>query len=172
MSAAHIATNMNFPAPLAVLGFLAVTGGLFLGQQVEDAQEQLSGHFPASQDQRNTLFTRWIYQVKPRFWVGGGVQYGSGLPFEFEGDYDTALAQYGPAVLSRVNFARGRVLPSLLLNASAGVDLYTKEKVDMKLQIDGQNLTNVLNLIDFGGLFSGNAIGPGRSATLRLTTTF
>lgn len=149
-----------------------VTGGLFLGQQVEDAQEQLSGHFPASQDQRNTLFTRWIYQVKPRFWVGGGVQYGSGLPFEFEGDYDTALAQYGPAVLSRVNFARGRVLPSLLLNASAGVDLYTKEKVDMKLQIDGQNLTNVLNLIDFGGLFSGNAIGPGRSATLRLTTTF
>jgi hypothetical protein len=30
MSAAHIATNMNFPAPLAVLGFLAVAGGLFL----------------------------------------------------------------------------------------------------------------------------------------------
>ena len=30
MSAAHIATNMNFPAPLAVLGFLAAAGGLFL----------------------------------------------------------------------------------------------------------------------------------------------
>jgi len=30
MSAAHIATNMNFPAPLAVLGFLAAVGGLFL----------------------------------------------------------------------------------------------------------------------------------------------
>ena len=75
-------------------------------------------------------------------------------------------------VLSRVNFARGRVFPSLLLSASAGVDVYKKEQDDMKLQVDGQNLTNVLNLIDFGGLFSGNAIGPGRSATLRLTTTF
>ena len=149
-----------------------VTGGLFLGQEVADAQDQLSGHFPASQDQRNTLFTRWMYQVKPRFWVGGGVQYGSGLPFEFEGDYATALAQYGPNVLSRVDFPRGRVLPSLLLSASAGVDLHKKEKVDIKLQIDGQNLTNVLNLIDFAGLFSGNAIGPGRSASLRLTTTF
>jgi hypothetical protein len=42
----------------------------------------------------------------------------------------------------------------------------------MKVQVDGQNLTNVLNVIDFGGLFSGNAIGPGRSASLRLTTTF
>jgi hypothetical protein len=30
MSAAHIATNMNFPAPLAVPGFLAAAGGLFL----------------------------------------------------------------------------------------------------------------------------------------------
>ena len=30
MSAAHIASNMNFPAPLAVMGFLAACGGTFL----------------------------------------------------------------------------------------------------------------------------------------------
>ncbi len=30
MSTAHFASNMNFPAPLAVLGFLAAAGGLFL----------------------------------------------------------------------------------------------------------------------------------------------
>jgi len=29
-----------------------------------------------------------------------------------------------------------------------------------------------LNVIDFGGLFSGNAIGPSRSFGLRLGTTF
>jgi len=29
-----------------------------------------------------------------------------------------------------------------------------------------------LNVIDFGGLFSGNAIGPSRSVALRLTTSF
>jgi hypothetical protein len=42
----------------------------------------------------------------------------------------------------------------------------------MRFQADGQDLTNILDVIDFGGLFSGNAIGPGRSAMLRLTTAF
>ena len=102
---------------------------------------RLAGHFPDSQDQRNTLFTRWVYQVKPRFWVAGGIQYGSGLPFEFDGDYQTALEQYGPQVLSRVNFARGRIDPSLIVSASAGVDVYKTDKMDMRLQVDGQNLT-------------------------------
>jgi len=42
----------------------------------------------------------------------------------------------------------------------------------IRLQADGQNLNNVLNVIDFGGLFSGNAIGPPRSFSLRLATDF
>jgi hypothetical protein len=149
-----------------------VSGGLFLGGDAQDALMNLSGHFPDSQDQRNTLFTRWVYQVHPRFWVAGGIQYGSGLPFEFDGDEQTALEQYGQQVINRVNFARGRIYPSLLLSASAGVDVYKSERMNVQLQVDGQNLTNTLNLIDFGGLFSGNAIGPGRSAMMRLTTTF
>ena len=135
-----------------------------LGDDVQKAETPTGGHFPDSQDQRNTLFTRWVYQVKPRFWVAGGIQYGSGLPFEFDGDYQTALEEYGPQVLSRVNFARGRIDPSLIVSASAGADVYKTDKMDMRLQVDGQNLTNVLNVIDFGGLFSGNAIGPARSA--------
>jgi len=149
-----------------------VAGGLFLGSDAQNALAELSGHFPDSQDQRNTLFTRWVYQVKPRLWLAGGLQYGSGLPFEFDGDFDTALAQYGPQVLSRVNFDRGRIEPSLLVSASAGIDVYKSERMDVRFQIDGQNLSNILNVIDFGGLFSGNAIGPGRSAMMRLTTTF
>jgi outer membrane receptor for Fe3+-dicitrate len=149
-----------------------VTGGLFLGDDVQDAETETSGHFPDSQDQRNTLYTRWVYQVKPRFWIAGGVQYGTGLPFEFTGDYQTALEEYGPQVLSRVNFARGRIDPSLIVSASAGADVYKNDRMNMRLQVDGQNLTNVLNVIDFGGLFSGNAIGPARSASLRFTTTF
>ena len=39
-------------------------------------------------------------------------------------------------------------------------------------QVDGQNLTNTVNVIDFGGLFSGSAIDPSRSFALRLTTNF
>jgi hypothetical protein len=42
----------------------------------------------------------------------------------------------------------------------------------VRFQIDGQNLTNILDVIDFGGLFSGNAVGPSRSVMLRLATNF
>ena len=58
------------------------------------------------------------------------------------------------------------------MNASAGADLYHADKVNVRLQADGQNLNDVLDVIDFGGLFSGNAIGPPRSFFVRLTTTF
>ncbi len=87
-------------------------------------------------------------------------QYDTGLPFEFDGDPSEVLAQYGQAVLDRINFARGRIYPAFQVNASAGADVYKSDRMNMRFQIDGQNLNNVLNVIDFGGLFSGNAIGP------------
>jgi hypothetical protein len=149
-----------------------VTGGLFLGDDAAQALSQLSGHFPNSQDQRNTLRTRFQYQAAQRLWLAGGLDSGSGLPFDYAGSYSDALAQYGPQVVSRINFARGRVDPSLSVNASVGVDVYKTEKRSIRLQADGENLNNQLNVIDFGGLFSGNAIGPGRSYSLRLNTTF
>lgn len=149
-----------------------VTGGLFLGTDATTAITQLLGHFPDSQDQRNTVRGRVRYQVKPRFWIAGGIQYDTGLPFEFDGDPATVLAQYGQQVLNRINFARGRIYPSCQVNASAGANVYKSDRVNMQFQVDGQNLTNVLDVIDFGGLFSGNAIGPPRSFALRLTTNF
>ena len=149
-----------------------VTGGLFLGQDASDAEANLTGHFPVSQDQRNTVRGRLRYQATPRLWFAGGIQYDSGLPFEFDGDPAEVLAQYGQQVLDRVNFARGRIDPSFLLSASMGVDVYKSDRVRVQFQADGRNLTNVLNVIDFGGLFSGNAIGPSRSFALRLTTSF
>jgi hypothetical protein len=133
---------------------------------------QLTGHFPDSQDQRNTVRGRIRYQVKPRFWLATGIQYDSGLPFEFDRNPETVLEQYGQQVLDRINFNRGRIDPSFLVSASAGADIYKSERVNMRIQADGQNLTNVLNVLDFGGLFSGNAIGPSRSFALRLTTDF
>jgi outer membrane cobalamin receptor len=149
--------------------FNPVTGGLFLG---DDAQIPLTGHFPDSQDQRHTVRGRLRYEITPRLWVGGGIQYDTGLPFEFDGDPNTVLAQYGQKVLDRINFDRGRILPSLQVNVSAGATVYKSEKLTMRLQIDGQNLNNVLDVIDFGGLFSGNAIGPSRNVMARLNATF
>jgi TonB-dependent Receptor Plug Domain len=149
--------------------FNPVTGGLFLG---DDAVIPLTGHFPDSQDQRNTVRGRLRYQVTSRFWIAGGIQFNSGLPFEFDGDPATVLAQYGQQVLDRINFARGRIYPAFQVNASAGANVYKSDRLNMQLQVDGQNLNNVLNVIDFGGLFSGNAIGPSRSVAVRLTTNF
>jgi hypothetical protein len=149
-----------------------VTGGLFLGDAAAAALTQTSGHFPDSQDQRNTLRTRFQYKIAPRIWFASGATYGSGLPFAYTGDEAEALAAYGPAVISRINFARGRILPLFAANASFGADVYKSDHMNMRIQADGDNLNNRLNVIDFGGLFSGNAIAPGRSYALRLTTSF
>jgi hypothetical protein len=152
--------------------WLPVTGGLFLGDDATQAEVQLTGHFPDSQDQRNTVRGRLRYQVKQRFWLAGGIQYDTGLPFEFDGDPSEVLLEYGQQVLNRINFARGRIYPSFQVNASAGADVYKSDRMNVRFQIDGENLTNVLDVIDFGGLFSGNAIGPSRSFAMRLTTNF
>jgi hypothetical protein len=149
-----------------------VTGGLFLGDDADAAASALTGHFPDSQDQRNTVRGRARFQITPRFWVAGGVQYDTGLPFEFDGDPAEALAQYGQQIIDRINFNRGRILPSFQANASAGAEVYKSDRITMRFQADGQNLNNVLDVIDFGGLFSGNAIGPSRNFSLRLTTSF
>jgi TonB-dependent receptor-like protein len=154
-----------------------VTGGLFLG---DDAEIPLTGHFPDSQDQRNTLRGRVRYQVTPRFWVAGGIQYDTGLPFDFQcpdGESEQqciagVTATYGQQVVDRINFNRGRIYPAFQVSASAGINVYKSDRMNVQFQADGTNLTNVLNVIDFGGLFSGNAIGPARSFGVRLTTTF
>jgi hypothetical protein len=162
LSYSYIVGNAWFP----------VTGGLFLGDDALSALSQFTGHFPDSQDQRNTARIRIRYQVAPRFWLATGAEYGSGLPFEFTGDPADALATYGQAVVNRIDFDRGRIKPMLSVDLSAGADLYRKEKRSLRLQADFVNLNNRLNVIDFGGLFSGNAIDPPRSYSLRLAAAF
>jgi hypothetical protein len=152
--------------------WLPVKGGLFLGENAINADVQLTGHFPDSQDQRHTLRTRIRCQLAPRFWIAGGVDYGSGLPFEFTGSYEQVLAQYGQRMVDRINFERGRVRPSLSVNVSGGLEVYKRDRVSARLQADVENLNNRLNVLDFGGLFSGNAIAPPRNYQLRLQTSF
>ena len=152
--------------------YLPATGGLFLGQDEINSNTLGAGRFWNSQDQRNTLRTRYRYQVSRRAWVALGAEYGSGLPVEFEGTVDDALAQYGSAVVARVDLARGRVRPQFSLDASVGAQLYSGDRLTVHLQGDIENINNRLNVIDFAGLFSGNAIGPPRSAFVRLQTQF
>jgi outer membrane cobalamin receptor len=152
--------------------YLPVTGGLFLGDDAGNALSRLTGRFWDSQDQRNTARTRFRYEFAKRLSAGIGAEYGSGLPFQFTGTEPEALATYGPQVVERLNFDKGRVRPSFSVNASAAATIWRTDRVNVRLQADAENLNNRLNVIDFGGLFSGNAIAPPRSYALRLTTSF
>ncbi len=151
-----------------------ITGGLFIGSEAIAGVSD-NGRFWLSQDQRNTAQASLRYQVTRRVWLATENTFGSGLPVELDtgnSDYSFLLAQYGARVLSRVDFSRGRVRPSYSLSAGAGFEIYRKDDRTLTLQVQGSNLTNRLNVINFASLFSGTAIATPRSFGLRLSTSF
>ena len=149
-----------------------ITGGLFLGN---DAAHQLTDatKFAVSQDQRNTARLRARFQAPRGMWLAAGGEYGSGLPAEPDGtDSNLLLAQYGAAILDRVNLERGRVRPNLSVSAAAGIELYSKEQRTASFQVQAANLHNRVNVINFASLFSGTAVAPPRSVSARLRLTY
>ncbi|PYX26617.1 MAG: TonB-dependent receptor, partial [Acidobacteria bacterium] len=147
---------------------LPVVGGLFLG---DDAANELNSNARiwVTQDQRHTVHGQVRYQPWSRFWISAGTSYGTGLPVELSGeDIETLVAQFGQAVVDRVNLEAGRVKPSLSIDLSTAVDLYRKESRAVRLQADIRNLNNRLNVINLASLFSGTAITAPRSVSVRL----
>ncbi|MBZ5548623.1 MAG: TonB-dependent receptor [Acidobacteriia bacterium] len=147
---------------------LPVVGGLFLR---EDASALLNSNARTwvSQDQRHTAHGQIRYQPWSRFWTSLGASYGTGLPVDLNGESTATLVeQFGQAVVDRVNFSAGRVRPSLAIDLSAAVDLYKKESRALRLQGDIRNLNDRLNLINFASVFSGTAIAPPRTFSLRV----
>jgi hypothetical protein len=149
-----------------------ITGGLFLGSHATNQLADTS-KFAVSQDQRNTARVRVRFQAPHRVWFAVGSEYGSGLPAD-TGDTNPSilLAQYGTAILDRVNLERGRVRPNLSLDAAAGAELYRKEQRSATFQIEAVNLNNRVNLINFASLFSGTAVAAPRSISGHLQLTF
>jgi hypothetical protein len=148
-----------------------VTGGLFLGSDTTDLSD--SSKFAVSQDQRNTFRARLRLQAQRRVWLALGMQYGSGLPADIgDADPNFLLAQYGAAILDRVNLAGGRVRPGFALDTAAGFEFYKKESRSANFQIEAANLANRLNVINFASLFSGTAVAAPRSVSARLRLTF
>lgn len=151
-----------------------ITGGLFIGAEAVGGVPDNS-RFWVSQDQRNTASGHLRFQANRRLWFAGDASYGSGLPVELDTgdvDYSFLLAQYGAQILNQVDFARGRVRPSYSIDASGGLDLYRKEGKTVSLEVEGSNLTNHLNLINFASLFSGTAVSVPRSFGARLRVNF
>jgi hypothetical protein len=151
-----------------------ITGGLFLGDDAASGPTN-SNKFAVSQDQRNTLRARVRYEASRRVWLAFSVEYGSGLPVEIENgpsDLIFLLSQYGPAIINQVNFDKGRVRPNYSLDVAAGAELYHKEHRSAAFQIQAENLTGHVNVLNFESLFSGTAVAPPRSVSARLKLTF
>lgn len=149
-----------------------VTGGLFFGDKAASASA--TSKFPISQDQRNILRARMRFQAAPRFWLATSAECNSGLPESLEGpiDLNSYLTQYGTDVLSQVNFAAGRVRPNFSLDVAAGAMFYHKETKEVSGEVEVDNLTNRLNLLNFASLFSGTAIALPRSFSVRMKLAF
>ncbi|MDX2151194.1 MAG: TonB-dependent receptor [Bryobacteraceae bacterium] len=142
-----------------------VTGGLFLeGGEAEELRD-VARRFAISQDQRNTAAAQVRWARGGRVWAMGGWRCGSGLPFEAEDEGEGELPK---RVASRVDFERGRVRPNWSVDAALGVRVWRGAQV----QVSGRNLTDRLNLINFGGLFSGTALAPGRQVSVEVKVGF
>jgi hypothetical protein len=153
-------------------GQLPVAGGLLLGDNAQALVEG-AGFFPITQDQRNSFRGRLRVQAHRRVWFAIESDYNSGLPVDLKGaDMAFLTQQYGAAILSKVNFERGRVRPSASIDASAGVTLYQVDRKSVRLQADIFNLFDRLNVIDFVGVLSGTALQAGRSFAVRLNASF
>jgi hypothetical protein len=108
----------------------------------DDAAVGGQGSFPITQDQRNSVRGRVRFQPDHRLWFAFGANYNSGLPFEIEGPTNMAFIaqQYGPEILAKVNFDRGRVRPSASLDASVGISLFEAARKTVRVQADVFNL--------------------------------
>lgn len=150
-----------------------ITGGLFLGDDAVSGLTDTS-KIAASQDQRNTARAHIRWQGPKGTWLAWGAEYGSGLPVQIAGtpDYNFLLSQYGSAIISQVNFAAGRVRPNFSLDAAAGAELFHKEHRSATFQVQTENLTNRINVINFASLFSGTAVAAPRSLSAKLKLTF
>lgn len=152
-----------------------LTGGLFLGSETANIPD--TSKFPVSQDQRNTVRARIRFQASERLWLATSAEYGSGLPADLAepagaSQINFFLQQYGPAIVNRVNFDAGRVRPNFSFDAAAGATLFHKEGKDVSFEIEGHNLTDRVNVLNFASLFSGTAVAPPASVSARLKVGF
>ncbi len=102
------------------------------------------------------------------------MRYGSGLPVELEGEVDEEelAEQFGEDTVAMVDFEAGRVRANFGVDVGAGLSLWRNAERRLNLRIEVANVTNRLNVINFAGLFSGTALGPPRSAAVRVQYQF
>jgi outer membrane receptor protein involved in Fe transport len=156
-------------------GVTPIVGGLFLGE--DPSELQTAGvKFSADHDQRNSAQFQLSYSHRRSglYAIFSG-RYDSGVPTDVEPG--TTLAQFvadgfDPRLYNEIDFQRGRVRPRTILNFSVGADLFQKERANLNIQFDVQNITNELFLYNFESVFSGTHVGFPRLFSARIGVRF
>ncbi|MGZ5436757.1 MAG: TonB-dependent receptor [Pyrinomonadaceae bacterium] len=155
-------------------GVTPINGGLFLGEDPEGFQTA-GLKFANDHDQRNAASFQVSYNHKSGIYANFSGRYDSGVPTDVEPG--TTLAQFvangfDPRLYSEIDFQRGRVRPRTILNFSIGADLFQKERANLNIQFDVQNITNELFLYNFESVFSGTHVGFPRLFSARIGLRF
>ena len=87
-------------------------------------------------------------------------------------DRDELEDHFGPAIVNRVDFERERLRPTFSVDWAAGVEVWRRDRRRIEMRAEVANLTDRLNVVNFAGLFSGTALAPPRSASVRLRLDF
>src|ERR1044072_5331126 len=155
-------------------GVTPINGGVFLGENLQDLQ--VAGlKFANDHDQRNEAQFQLSYNHHSGVYASLNGRYDSGVPTDVEPG--TTLAQFvadgfDPRLYSQIDFERGRVRPRMIWNASIGADLFRKERTNVNVQLDFQNITNRLFLYNFESVFSGTHVGFPRLISARIGLRF
>jgi outer membrane receptor protein involved in Fe transport len=146
-------------------GVTPINGGLFLGEAVESLQNP-GLRFANDHDERNTGQFQISYtNERTGWWASFGGRYDSGVPAEIEPGItreEFARQGFDPRLFDDVDFQRGRVKPRTIFHFSTGIDLFQKERVQVSVGLDIQNLMDELFLYNFESVFSGTHVGPPR----------
>jgi len=127
-------------------------GGVFLGDEASNAltrYEQIRGvagpaEYSEGQGALSSLkaaMVRHLGAVRQRIACGDKCRRKLGHQF--------LRSQFGAAIVNEVNFAKGRVKPKFFFDVGAGAVVYSKEHRSATLQVEGANLTDRVNVINF-----------------------
>ncbi len=179
-SAHGLDARLDFPLKGGFSGYLSysnsrtvetgpLNGGLFL---TDDFIEIGPGtRFTPDHDQRNSgAFGVTYLRQRRDIWATFTGRYESGVPLNVNAS-DIPQLQALPGA-SLVNFDTLRVRPRALFSLAAGMDLYTRERVNISAQLDLQNLTNKDFVYNFGDPFAGTHFGYPRIYAGRLKFAF
>jgi hypothetical protein len=146
-----------------------INGGLFLTNDVIEIGPGTK--FIPDHDERNVAAFELIYRHrKSGLWAAMSGRHESGVPLEIDPDQLEELKSAPGANLA--DFDRERVRPWTVLGASAGADLFRKERVGLGVQFDVLNLADRRFAYNFGNPFEGTHFGYPREFSGRIRLTF